>query len=181
MGRTGLLRSLTVIAAAIPLFAPVTAAPQDVTEPNLKAAYIYNFARFTEWPADAMAARAPMVLCVLGDTAIGGALEQAVQGRAVAGHSLGVSQIATDGRSLTACHIAYVSGMTTSQAAKVVAGLGDAPVLTISDVEGFTQLGGIAQFFFEHGQLRFDVQLASAKRARLQISSKLLVLARTIK
>jgi hypothetical protein len=60
-----------------------------------------------------------------------------------------------------------------------VAGLRDTPVLTISEVEGFTKMGGIAQFFFENGQLRFDVQLASARRARLQISSKLLSLART--
>ena len=64
-----------------------------------------------------------------------------------------------------------------SQAATLVAGLRDAPVLTISDVEGFTQLGGIAQFFFEHGQLRFNVHAESARRARLQISSRLLALA----
>ena len=49
----------------------------------------------------------------------------------------------------------------------------------ISDVEGFTDVGGIAQFFFEHGQLRFRIQLESAKRARLQISSRLLIMAKT--
>ena len=59
-----------------------------------------------------------------------------------------------------------------------IAGLRDAPVLTISDIEGFTEVGGIAQFFFEHGQLRFSIQLESAKRARLQISSRLLVMAK---
>ena len=101
--------------------------------------------------------------------------------RRLAGRSIGVSQAPPDGQSLAGCHIAYVAGMTASQAAKVVAGLRDAPVLTISEVEGFTKMGGIAQFFFENGQLRFDVQVASAKRARLQISSRLLVLARTTK
>jgi hypothetical protein len=76
------------------------------------------------------------------------------------------------------CHVLYVSGVTPVRAAQLVAGLHDASVLTISDLDGFTELGGIAQFFFEHGQLRFTVQLESAKRARLEISSKLLTLAR---
>jgi hypothetical protein len=178
LGRTALVQSLTARVIAILLLAPMTVAAQDVTEPALKAAFIYNFARFTEWPADAMANGAPLVLCVLGDPAIGGALERAVEERTLAGRSIGVSQAAPGGRSLAGCHIAYVAGVTASEAAKVVAGLRDAPVLTISEVEGFTKMGGIAQFFFENGQLRFDVQLASAKRARLQISSKLLALAR---
>ena len=89
-----------------------------------------------------------------------------------------MSQPVPDGRPLKGCQIAYVSGLIASQAAEVVAGLGDAPVLTISDFDGFTRLGGIAWFFFEHGQLRFEVQVATARRARLLISSKLLVLAR---
>jgi hypothetical protein len=177
--RRALFQSLTARVLGILLLTPTTAAAQDVTEPALKAAFIYNFAKFTEWPADAMANGAPLVLCVLGDAAIGGALERAVKERTLAGRRIGVSQTSPDGQSLAGCHIAYVAGMTASQAAKVVAGLRDAPVLTISEVEGFTKMGGIAQFFFENGQLRFDVQLASAKRARLHISSKLLVLART--
>ena len=78
----------------------MTAAAQDVTEPALKAAFIYNFAKFTEWPADAMAAGAPFVLCVLGDAAVGDALERAVKGRVLAGHSMGVSQVAPDARPL---------------------------------------------------------------------------------
>ena len=172
------LQSAAVRAAiAILLLTPMPAAAQDVTEPALKAAFIYNFAKFTEWPADVMPAGEPLLLCVLGDAAIGEALERAVKGRTLAGHSMGVSQSAPAGPPRGGCHILYVSGVTASQAAKLVAGLRDAPVLTISDVEGFTQLGGIAQFFFEHGQLRFKFTLEAAKRARLQISSRLLALA----
>jgi len=167
-----------IVIASMPLM-PIAAAAQDVTEPALKAAFIYNFAKFTEWPADALATGAPLVLCVVGDAAIGGALASAVKGQTLAGHSLDVSQAAPAAPLPKGCHIAYISGVTASRAAAVVAGLRDAPVLTISDVEGFTQLGGIAQFFFEHGQLRFDVHVASARRARLQISSRLLELART--
>jgi hypothetical protein len=176
-----LLRSLAACGVAILLLSPTTARAQDVTEPALKAAFIYNFARFTEWPADAMAKDAPLLLCVVGDPAVGGALEQAVKARTLAGHSIGVSQAGPDVRSLAGCHIAYIADVTASEAAKMVAALHDAPVLTISELKGFTRMGGIAQFFFENGQLRFDIQLASAARARLQISSKLLSLARTAK
>lgn len=158
----------------------MAAAAQDVTEPSLKAAFIYNFAKFTEWPPDVMTAGAPMVLCVIGDAAIGEALERAVQGRTLLGRSVGVLQNPLEGRPREGCHILYVSGATSGQAAKLVAGLHDAPVLTISDLDGFTDVGGMAQFFFEHGQLRFNVHLESAKRARLRISSRLLALA-TIK
>jgi hypothetical protein len=175
------LQSLTAGAVAIMLLQPMTAAAQDVTEPALKAAFIYNFAKFTEWPADAIAAGAPFVFCVFGDAAIGEALERTVKGLTVGGHSIIVSLHAPDARPPDGCHIAYVSRTTSNQTAKVLAGLRDASVLTISDLAGFTQMGGIAQFFFEHGRLRFDIQLAAAKRARLNISSKLLTLARTTK
>lgn len=154
----------------------VSATAQEVTEASLTAAYIYNFAKFTEWPAQVVPATEPLLLCVLGDPAIGEALERAVKGRVLEGRSLGVSQVAPAGP-VKGCHILYLTGMTAIQAAQLVAGLRDTPVLTISDLDGFTKLGGIAQFFFEDGRLRFSVHVESAKRARLQISSVLLRLA----
>src|SRR5437016_5971139 len=70
-----------------------------------------------------------------------------------------------------------VSGVTRGQAAQIVMELRSAPVLTISDLDGFTERGGITQFFFEHGQMRFSIALESAKRAGLHISAKILTLA----
>jgi hypothetical protein len=170
--------SLTVrVAIAVLLLSQTTAFAQDVTEQSLKAAFIFNFAKFTEWPADAMLTGQPLVLCVLGDAAIGEALERAVRSRTLSGHRMDVSQTTSSGTPRDGCHVLYLSGVTATQAAKLVAGVRDAPVLTISDAEGFTQIGGIAQFFFEHGQLRFNVHVESAKRARLRISSRLLALA----
>jgi hypothetical protein len=165
-----------VVIAILPLI-PMMAAAQDVTEPSLKAAFIFNFAKFTEWPADAMATGEPLVLCVLGDAVIGEALERAVRSRTLLGHKLDVSQATSNETPRDGCHILYLSGVTPTHAAKLLAGLRDAPVLTISDAEGFTQMGGIAQLFFHHGHLRFTVHLESAKRARLRISSRLLALA----
>ncbi len=169
---------ITRAAIAAALLMPVPASAQDVTEPALKAAFIYNFAKFTEWPADVVPAGEPFVMCVLGDAAVGEALERAVKGRDLGGRTHGRVAVGVAERPQRGCHVLYVSGVTAGQAAQLVAGLRDAPVLTISDVEGFTELGGIAQFFFEHGQLRFSVHLESAKRARLQISSRLLALAK---
>ena len=178
MRRTPLLGAAHIARAiAVLLLLQAPASAQDVTESALKAAFIYNFAKFTEWPADAAPVAEPLVLCVIGDAAVGDALERAVKGRLLAGHSMAVSHAEPAGQRRV-CHVLYVSGVTAGQAAQLVAGLRDAPVLTISDIDGFTELGGVAQFFFEHGQLRFIVHLESAKRAHLQISSKLLTLAR---
>jgi hypothetical protein len=167
----------TCTAIAVLLLAPALSPAQDVTGPALKASYIYNFAKFTEWPADVVAAEAPFVMCVLGDAAVGDALAQVVKGRALAGHSLTVSSVTRTGPQ-SGCHVLYVSGVTAAQAAQLVAGLRDAPVLTISDVETFTELGGIAQLFFEYGRLSFTIHHEAAMRARLQISSRLLALAK---
>lgn len=156
---------------------PVRATAQDVTEPALKAAFIYNFAKFTVWPPEVARTAEPLSMCVVGDTPVGEALSRTVNGRELDGRRMTVSVMAA-AESQRGCHIVYVSGVTSGQAASLIAGLRDSPVLTISDVEGVIALGGIVQFFFEHGRLRFSVHVGAAKRARLQISSRLLALAK---
>lgn len=155
----------------------VASRAQDVTEPALKAAFIYNFAKFTEWPDAALPAGAPFVMCVFGDAAVGDALGRTVRGQDVAGHRILVSKL-TAAEPPRGCHVLYVSGVASGEAAQVVSPVRDGPVLTISDIDGFTQAGGIVQFFFDRGRLRFAVQQDSAKRARLHISSRLLTLAK---
>lgn len=150
-------------------------AAQDVTEPALKAAYIYNFAKFTEWPADTPPGNTPFLFCVAGDAAVGDALIRSVKDRLLDGQPLTVSML-RPGQPLTKCRLLYISAMTSRQAEPLVAGVRDLPVLTISDLEGFSGLGGIASFFFESGQLRFSVNLAAARRAGIRISSRLLVI-----
>jgi hypothetical protein len=170
---------ITCAAAAVLLLVQGLPSAQDVTESALKAAYIYNFAKFTEWPAGVVPAAQPLALCVFGDADVGDALKRAVKDRVLSGHPMAVSHMAvTAGAPQSTCHVMYVSGVSAGQAAEVIAGVRDVPVLTLSDVEGFTERGGIAQFFFDNGQLHFAVQLESIRRARLRISSRLLSLAR---
>jgi hypothetical protein len=72
--------------------------------------------------------------------------------------------------------VLYVSGASLDEAARAIDGLRDSPVLTISDVAGFTEAGGMAQFLFDRGRLRFTIQAASVRRSGLKMSSKLLIL-----
>ena len=150
---------------------------QDVSEPNLKAAYIYRFALFTEWPADALPQTGPLTMCVVGDTAVRDALERTVKGATVASRMVVVAFGQPD-KPLPQCHTLYVSGVSRAQAARLVAGLREVPVLTISDLEGFNRMGGIAEFFYEAGQLRFSLRPDAVTQSHLQLSSRLVLLAR---
>jgi hypothetical protein len=149
---------------------------QDVTEPSLKAAFVYNFAKFTEWPQDALPPLASFTACVLGDGPVGDALVRTVKGRLLSGRNISVSRVQLEGP-LRSCHLLYVSGVTAPQMAAVLIVVRDAPVLTISDAEDFTLIGGMAHMFVENGRMRFDLNLDLARRSRLQLSSKLLALA----
>ena len=96
MGRIRLLAFAHIACAtlAVPVLMPALSSAQDVTEAALKAAFIYNFAQFTEWPSDVVVAADPFVMCVFGDAAVGDALERAVKRRTIANHSMIVSQTA---------------------------------------------------------------------------------------
>jgi hypothetical protein len=167
--------SFTHATLAVVLLMHVVTFAQDVTEPSLKAAFIYNLARYTEWPG-ASPASGPFVICVLGDPAVSDALGRVVKGRELASRSITVSLVTAG--PMRRCHMLYLSGVSASQATLLLADLQDAPVLTISDIAGFTDAGGTVQFFFESGQLRFRIKLQALKRTHLQISSKVLLLAK---
>lgn len=162
---------------AMLLLLRVLTSAQDVTAVALKAVFIYHFAKFTEWPAAVLPGNESFVMCVIGDPAFGDALVRAVHGRAIGDQGIKVTQVPA-AEPPRGCHVLYVSGLTAKQVAPILAGVRDAPVLTVSDIDGFTDVGGIAQLFFERGQLRFRVQQEFAKRARLKISSRLLMLAK---
>jgi hypothetical protein len=168
-------RRRAAFALAACLLYVCTGHAQDVTEPALKAAFIYNFAKFTDWPADALAPSSPFNACVLGDAAMADSLERAVVGRHLAGRDISVSRVNLGG-ALRSCHLLYLSGVQGTQLEAVMTSLRGAPVLTISDADDFTRLG-IAHVFVDSGKMRFNFNLDLAKQAHLQLSSKLLALA----
>jgi hypothetical protein len=149
---------------------------QDVTEVGLKGAFLFNFARFTEWPADSLPTDSAVSACVLGDRAVGDAFARQAKGKQLGGRTINVT-IADSDSALPACHLLYLSGISRARVGEIVSKFREVPVLTVSDAEEFTKRGGIIQFFVESGKMRFRINARSAKRARLLLSSRLLALA----
>jgi hypothetical protein len=118
------------------LFCAADAHGQDVTESSLKAAFIHNFAKFTQWPREVLPPAAPLLACVLGDAAFGDVLGSYVKGHPIDGHEIVVSRV-TSQETARSCHILYVSGVTATRSSVVVAVLSGAPVLSLSFLDQF--------------------------------------------
>ena len=149
---------------------------QDVTELSLKAAVVYNLAKFVEWPAEAMPATGAFTACVFGDDAAADALARIVKGRLIGGKAVNVVRVRIESP-LKTCHLLYVPRGSSAQLATILAAVRDVPVLTISDIQNFVALGGVAELFVESGRIRFNVNLDVARRSRVRFSSDVLALA----
>jgi hypothetical protein len=147
----------------------------------LKATFLYNFAKFTEWPTDVLAPGQRLLLCVVGDADVAEALEQTIKGRMLDGHTLEVQVVTLDALPTFPCHVLYISSNDLKRSAARLAALRTVPTLTVSDGDKFAQHGGIAQLVTEHDHMRFAINPMAAARARLRLSSKLLSLAELMK
>lgn len=154
-------------------------AAQDVTEPSLKAAFVYNMAKFVEWPADVLPAGAPLMACVAGDPALARALERTVEGRAVMGHPVSVKRVAS-GPAPRGCHLLYAGGLAASQVAPIVASARGTALLTVVDLDAAARAPGVVHLFVENGKLRFNLDHGLAKRSRLQLSAQFIKLAKRV-
>jgi hypothetical protein len=166
------------VAAALAalLVTTVPAGAQGVTAPALRAAFLFNFAKFSVWPADTLAPGQRLSMCVVGDAAVADALGQTIKGHVIEGHELTVTVLKVD-ESASGCHLLYVSASEIKRSAGLLLGVKRVPVFTVSDAEGFAQSGGVAELIVENDRIRFAINVASANRTRLSISSKLLSLA----
>jgi len=179
-GSRQLLIRSRIGAAAVVLLCGSMLLAQDVTEPSLKAAFLFNFVKFTDWPAETVAPELPLLLCVLGDESVRTELEEAVKGNKIGAHALNVISVNIDGQ-LRSCHLLYVTGLDRRQSHELVGKVRNAPVFTVSDLDRFAQLGGVLQLFVEGGKMRFAINPVSMLRARLHISSKVMALAEVVK
>jgi hypothetical protein len=152
---------------------------QDVTEVTLKGAFLFNFARFTQWPDDAFLADSAVTACVVGDAAVGDAFARTVKGKRISGRPITVTTIAAD-KPLPTCHVLYLSGSAGAGIADIVSKVREVPVLTVSDAEAFSRRGGIVEMFVDAGRMKFRINARSAERARLKLSSRLLALAEIV-
>jgi hypothetical protein len=151
---------------------------QPVAEPALKAAFLYNFAKFTEWPPAAMPPRTPLVICT-NDPNVASALADMTRSRSIAGHSVEVRTPALDDAARSGCHVLYAANLDAPRASRLLGELKSAATLTVGDLDQFVALGGIAQLFIEKDRVRFRIGVAAADRAGLRLASQLLSLAET--
>lgn len=159
---------------------PAGADGPQATEYAVKAAFLYNFAKFVEWPADAFRGpREPMTLCVLGEDPLAGEIEQTVGGKTAMGRQIVVRRF-TQLAGLEECRILFVSSSEETRFSQVLAAVGNRAVLTVGEEEGFARAGGIISFVVRQNRVRFQIDRAAAARARLNISSRLLELAETV-
>jgi len=176
-----LIRFCVVSAVAV---AGVTAAAlrleaQGVSTPGLTAAFLFNFAKFTTWPDDALPNGSTIVICVSGHDQVADALVQLTSNKVVEGHPLAIRR--TDLRQpLTECHILFAASLDENSARELLRAAAGHSILTITDWENFAARGGVANFFIEGARMRFAVNPDAADRARLRISSRLLTLARLV-
>jgi hypothetical protein len=151
--------------------------PPPIDERQMKAAFVYNFAKFVEWPAEAFSAsNAPFSICVLGRNLFGPTFAESIDGKAVNGRRVLVTEI-SDAKLAAHCHIVFVSSSEHKRLRAILADLSATSALTVGDMDGFSEAGGIIDLFLEDGRIRFRINAVAAERQRLRISSKLLSLA----
>ena len=146
-------------------------------EYEVKAAFLFNFAKFVEWPQSAFAdANSPLIIGVLGDDPFGDVLERTVAGKLVQGRPLRVQRWKRLVE-MRYCHILFVSPSERGELPEILERFQAAAVLTVSEEDGFDELGGMIHFLLQENKVRFAINNRAAKAAGLKISSRLLMLA----
>lgn len=169
-----------LVAAAAMTACSYSGSAQGATEYQVKAAYLFGFGRFVEWPASAPLTSSPaFVICVLGDDPFGRWLTDAVTGTPVHGKPVQVLHPASVDAA-AACHVLFIGASEDVRIARILAALGPAPVLTVSDVPQFAERGGMIGFVLAGNRVRFTVNRLAAQAAGLTLNSELLRVAATV-
>ena len=161
---------------------PLTAMAGDgpVSEYEVRATFIYNFTKFTDWPADAFESpKAPIVIGIVGEDLFGTTVDDLVRGELVHNRPLIVKRLHPED-DLRSCHLLYISFSEKSRIPALLAELTGSPVLTISEIEGFAAQGGMVNLLVINKNLKIEINQEAVEQARLQISAKLLKLAHLV-
>jgi hypothetical protein len=178
-GPLRLMKALTMAMLALNLLAatglPAGGQSGQVSEYAAKAAFLYNFAKYVEWPAHAFPADdSPVIFGVLGENPFGTTLQQIIGDKRIGMRPLVVRHFETAVEARE-CHVLFIKTdrRRTDEAVKAI---GTAPVLTVGEAKGFLGAGGVINFFLEGNFIRFEISNDNAKRGGLKLSSKLLSL-----
>ncbi len=146
---------------------------QSSREYMIKAAFLYNFAKFTTWPIEAFSdPQTPLRLCIIGEDPFGTAMES-IEGKSIKNRPLAVIRIAQVADA-ERCHTLFVSSSERERLRAILDDLRERPILTISDIPNFARAGGTINLKTVEGRIRFDINVDAANAAGLRLSSKLL-------
>lgn len=149
-------------------------------EDQIKATYLFNFTRYVEWPGKAGDAQGPFLVGVIGAPEVEASLREVAEGKAVVGHPVTVRRFGV-GDDLRDCRMIYLGFNERVQVERVIQGLGNVPVLVVGEGEVFLDCGGMIGFVKREDRVRIQVGLEAARRAGLQISSRLLSVAESVR
>ena len=145
-------------------------------EYQVKAAFLFNFAKFVAWPREAFPrSDSPFTICLAGDP-FDGAVDRIVQGEVLDGRPLTVRRVNT-GEAIRSCQIIYVAPSEARRSEEIINAVMNAPVLTVGEDDNFINEGGIIHFVKTGGRIRFQINPEAAEHASLKVSSRLLRLA----
>jgi hypothetical protein len=180
--RSSLPRSaLALIMGALLLMAPalVRAQHAEATEASVKAAFLYKFAGYVEWPPDALAAGAPFTIGVLGSDAVADELARIVPGRTVAGHPVALKRLA-EGEAPKGVQLLFVGGPNPGHYAAAIGAAQKGGALVVTESDKGLAAGAAINFVPANEHVGFEVSLESAQRSGLRISSRMLAVARRV-
>ena len=166
-----------VVAAILHVSAPAPAQRADSSEAAVKAAFLYNFTRFVEWPDSAFPQpSATFVVCAFADAAFRKELETILQNEQVQGRQVTIAPASLEDP--RGCHLAYFAQGEAERQGRMLNAVRRLPVLTVGEGQHFLEQGGLIAFLLENNRVRFAISRRAADAARLSISSKLLRVAR---
>ena len=170
----------TIVAMMIILISVVVPRASAQSEDQVIAAFLFNFARYVEWPENAFdRGDAPVTICMLDSKEFGDVVSDTVSGKTVDRRPVAVNQT-SDITKAGGCHILFIGSGFEKSHQDAVAALGGSSVFSVADQEGFASAGGIANFYRADNRIRFAINPDAAKKAGLKISSRLLRLAKVV-
>jgi hypothetical protein len=153
----------------------------SLTEFQVKSLFLFNFAKYVDWPSNTFAAAdAPIMIGLIGDGKFGSDLAKTVEGKNVDGRPILIRQIQTP-EEMEKCHILFIRSSEKTGLAEILGRLKTRPVLTVGETDHFVEQGGVINFVKKEGKIRLEINLDAARQANLQISSKLLNVADVVK
>jgi len=178
-GERGLLRAWSLVLLALAVLG-LGSARGESKEYQLKAAFLFNFAQFVQWPATAFAGSdAPFCIGILGEDPFGDVLEDTVQGETINHHKLVVHR-SRRSEDLMDCQLVFVCKSEAGRVGDILSQLDSKPILTVGDMDGFSGSGGAIDFYLQGNKVRFEINPGAAQRNGLRISSQLLSLGKIV-